>query len=112
MEYPKYRFPQAAYIGTLESVNTDDFPSEGLQGHRFWNVWACVCVGFVMCACFGNTCTCIYSCIIKPTICTLLNFILTTSSTCFEQASYSSSGGTLTVRAVYGMYHAENIKIV
>jgi len=26
----------------------------------FCNVWACVCVGFVMCGCFGNMCTCIY----------------------------------------------------
>ena len=26
----------------------------------FYNVWVCVCVGFVMCGCFGNTCTCIY----------------------------------------------------
>jgi hypothetical protein len=24
------------------------------------NVWVCVCVGFVMCGCFGNMCTCIY----------------------------------------------------
>jgi hypothetical protein len=23
-------------------------------------VWVCVCVGFVMCGCFGNMCTCIY----------------------------------------------------
>jgi hypothetical protein len=26
----------------------------------FCNAWVCVCVGFVMCGCFGNTCTCIY----------------------------------------------------
>ena len=26
----------------------------------FCNVWVCVCVGFVMCGCFGNKCTCIY----------------------------------------------------
>ena len=26
----------------------------------FCNVWVCVCVGFVMCGCFGNMCTCIY----------------------------------------------------
>ena len=25
----------------------------------FCNVWLCVCVGFVMCWCFGNMCTCI-----------------------------------------------------
>ena len=24
------------------------------------SVWVCVCVGFVMCGCFGNMCTCIY----------------------------------------------------
>jgi len=23
-------------------------------------MWVCVCVGFVMCRCFGNMCTCIY----------------------------------------------------
>jgi hypothetical protein len=26
----------------------------------FCNVWVCVCVGFVMCRCFGNMHTCIY----------------------------------------------------
>jgi hypothetical protein len=26
----------------------------------FFNVWVCVCVGFVMCGCFSNMCTCIY----------------------------------------------------
>jgi len=26
----------------------------------FCNVWVCVCVGLVMCECFGNMCTCIY----------------------------------------------------
>jgi hypothetical protein len=26
----------------------------------FCNAWVCVCVGFVMCGCFGNMCTCIY----------------------------------------------------
>jgi len=26
----------------------------------FYNVWFCVCVGFVMCGCFGNMCTFIY----------------------------------------------------
>ena len=44
--------------------------------------------------------------IIKPTTCTSLNFILITSSVCFEQASYSSSGDNFTVHAVYGMYLA------
>jgi hypothetical protein len=28
--------------------------------YGFCNVWVCVCVGFVMCGCFGNMCTCIY----------------------------------------------------
>jgi len=27
---------------------------------EFCNVWVCVCVGFVMCGCFGNVCSCIY----------------------------------------------------
>ena len=48
------------------------------------------------------------NCIIKPTRCTFFNFILITSSTCFEKASYPSSAGNFTVHAVYGMYHAEN----
>jgi len=26
----------------------------------FCNVWVCVCVGFVMCGCFGNMYSCIY----------------------------------------------------
>ena len=26
----------------------------------FYNVWVCVCVGFVMCGCFGTMYTCIY----------------------------------------------------
>jgi len=26
----------------------------------FCNVWVCVCVGFLMCGCFGNMCTCLY----------------------------------------------------
>ena len=49
------------------------------------------------------------NCIIKPTSCTFLNFILITSTTCFEEASCSSSGGIFTVHAVYGMYHAEHV---
>jgi hypothetical protein len=28
--------------------------------YGFCNVWVCVCVGFVMCASFGNMRTCIY----------------------------------------------------
>ena len=35
-----------------------------------------------------------------------LEFVLITSSTCFEEASYSSPGGNFTVYVVYGMYHA------
>ena len=26
----------------------------------FCDMWVCVCVGFVMCGCFGNMRTCIY----------------------------------------------------
>ena len=48
-------------------------------------------------------------CITKPTRCISLNFVPITPSTCFEQASCSSSGGSFTVHAVYGMYHAENV---
>ena len=43
---------------------------------------------------------------------TSLNSILITSSTYFEYANCSSSGGNFTLHAVYDMYHDENIKIV
>jgi hypothetical protein len=47
----------------------------------FCNVWACVCVGFVMCGCvcmcgcFGNMCTCIY-CVLDCLYCVLVPFRL------------------------------------
>jgi hypothetical protein len=34
--------------------------SSGTNFYRFCTLWVCVCVGFVMCVCFGNMCTCIY----------------------------------------------------
>ena len=37
----------------------------------FCNVWMCVCVGFVMCGCFGSTCTCIY-CFVFLVLCLVL----------------------------------------
>jgi hypothetical protein len=41
----------------------------------FCNVWLCVCVGFVMCGCFGNMCTCIY-CVLYFVYCVLVLFRL------------------------------------
>ena len=40
----------------------------------FRNVWVvyvcvCVCVGFEMCGCFGNMCTCIYSLFVLFRLC-------------------------------------------
>jgi len=32
----------------------------GVCMHGFCSAWVCVCLGFVMCGCFGNMCTCIY----------------------------------------------------
>ena len=37
------------------------------------NVWVCVCVGFAMCGCFGNKCTCIFCVFI---VCTVFFFVL------------------------------------
>jgi len=34
----------------------------------FCNVWVYVCVGFVMCGCFGNMCNCIY-CLVSFVLC-------------------------------------------
>jgi len=34
----------------------------------------CVCVGFVMCGCFGNLCTCIY-CVLYCLYCFLYSFV-------------------------------------
>ena len=48
----------------------------------FCNVWACVCVGFVMCGCFGNMCTCIYYvlycfyCVLYCLYCVFVLFLL------------------------------------
>ena len=41
----------------------------------FCNVWICVCVGFVLCWCFGNMCTCIY-CVLYCLYCVFLLFPL------------------------------------
>ena len=35
---------------------------------EFCNVWVCVCVGIVMCGCFGNLCTCVY-CVLCGSYC-------------------------------------------
>ena len=43
----------------------------GLYG--FCNVGVCVCVGFVMCGCFGNMCTCIY-CVLYCLYCVFVLF--------------------------------------
>jgi len=41
----------------------------------FRNVWVCVCVGFVMCACFDNMCTCFY-CVLYGLYCFFVLFRL------------------------------------
>ena len=41
----------------------------------FCNVWVCVCVGFVTCACSGNMCTCIY-CVLYCLYCVFVLFRL------------------------------------
>ena len=41
----------------------------------FCNVWVCVCVGFVMCRCFGDMCTCIY-CVLCCFYCVFVLFRL------------------------------------
>ena len=41
----------------------------------FCNVWVCVRVGFVMCGCFGNMCTCIY-CVLLFRLCIFILFML------------------------------------
>jgi len=43
----------------------------------FCNVWVCVCVGFVMCGCFGNMCTCVY-CVLCCLYCVFVLFRLRT----------------------------------
>jgi len=42
----------------------------------FCNVWVCVCVGFVMCGCFGNMCTCIYCVFVLFLLCIFILFML------------------------------------
>jgi hypothetical protein len=42
----------------------------------FFNVWACVCMGFVMCGCSGNMCTCIYCVFLLFRLCIFILFIL------------------------------------
>jgi hypothetical protein len=39
------------------------------------NGWNCVCVGFVICGCFGNMCTCIY-CVLYCLYCVFVLFDL------------------------------------
>ena len=41
----------------------------------FCNVWVCVCVGFLMCGCFGNMFTCIY-CVLYCLYCVCILFCL------------------------------------
>jgi hypothetical protein len=42
----------------------------------FCNVWVCLCVGFVMCGCFGNMCTCIYCVYMLFHLCIFILFML------------------------------------
>jgi hypothetical protein len=42
----------------------------------FCNVWVCVCMGFVMCWCFGNMCTCIYCVFVLFFLCIFIVFML------------------------------------
>ena len=46
--------------------------------YGFCNVWVCVSVGFVMCGCFCNMCTCIYCVFVLFRLCifSLLCFCL------------------------------------
>jgi hypothetical protein len=36
------------------------------------DVWLCVCVGFVICGCFGNMCTCIYCVFVLFRLCIII----------------------------------------
>ena len=40
----------------------------------FCKVWMCVCVGFVICGCFGNMCACIYCFCIVCTVFFIVSF--------------------------------------
>ena len=42
----------------------------------FFNVWVCVCLGFVMCGCFGNMCTYIYRVFVLFHLCIFIFFML------------------------------------
>ena len=56
--YSEFIARKDAYLNRLFS---DNFLFELLIFHDgVCNVWVCVCVGCVMCGCFGNMCTCFY----------------------------------------------------
>jgi hypothetical protein len=40
--------------------------------YGFFNVWVCVCVGFVMCGYVGNMCACIYCVFVLLRLCTFI----------------------------------------
>ena len=44
-----------------------------------YDVWVCVCVGFVMCGCFGYMCTCIYCVFVLFRLCTFILSMLLSS---------------------------------
>jgi hypothetical protein len=43
--------------------------------YGFCNVWVCAWMGFVMCGCFGNMCTCIYSVFVLFRLCIFTLFM-------------------------------------
>jgi len=43
--------------------------------YGFCNVWVYVCIGFVMCGCFGNMCTCIYCVFVFFRLCIVIIFM-------------------------------------
>jgi hypothetical protein len=42
----------------------------------FFNVWVCIWVGFVMCGCFVNMCTCVYCVLCQVCVCVCVGFVL------------------------------------
>ena len=42
----------------------------------FCTVWVCVCMGFVMCRCFGNMCTSIYCAFVLFRLCIFILLML------------------------------------
>jgi len=46
------------------------------QTSSLCTVWVSVCVGFVMCGCFGNMCTCIYCVFVLFRLCIFILFML------------------------------------